>query len=606
MRKLILSAILSMLALHICAQNLTDNYQQVLNLGEWLEYDQALAALEDLPDGSLSQYYKIKLLLLTGNYHDAIEASSYFMQHWAEAAVGINCQWIRAYSLKKIGLYNDALFDFLELSRRDSLLSDIAWINAAYCYQQEGFKEASDDILDSLSRLSANNQDKVLLISLLKEQLQLSPGAVSKTLNKGSIYQAGRLIGRRKYQEAHSLLSRFIRYNKGSRHLGQAQYLIGKCLERQDKLTLAAQAYIKAPELQSGSEWSDDALFRAGWCYYKLKNNSRALNIWQDVTIRFPGSDFYEAALFWQGKVLHDMGDDLSSEEKYRELSNAYKYTYYGLRAREKLNDYIQPQDSVSSAEMEQVVLFDPSATEQTFDSDNWIRDHRPYRQASRLVELGIIDDARKLAEGLRKISWDDPIALHYLGQLYSQAGMDPQAIYCAKRSFELWIGPKPKSLLETLYPKRYLYSIGKSIKEHPLEAALVLSVMRQESKFVAGARSSAGARGLMQIMPKTGKRLSGLKKFEKNTLYHPGNSIEYGTKFLANLLRQFNGSLIPALAAYNAGPQRVKKWLKSERCRQDHDYLLEEIPFLETRNYVKKVMVGYYIYRWLLLEEKI
>ncbi len=605
MRKFILSVILLMLSFHISAQNSSDSYQQVLTLGEWLEHDQALAVLEGLPDDSLSQYYKIKLLLLAGNYHEAIKASNYFKQRWPGSSFDLNCQWQRAYSLKKIGLYNDALFDFLELSSRDSLLSDIAWINAGYCYQQEGFKKASDDIFDSLSRLSVNKQDELLLISLLKEQSQPSPGAAPTAVNKGSIYKAGRLISRKKYQEANNLLSRFIRYNKGSHNLGQAQYLIGKCLERQGKLALAAQAYIKVPEFQRGSGWSDDALFRAGWCYYKMENKPQALKTWQDATIRFPGSDFYEVALFWQGKALQDLGDDVSAKEKYRELSNAYEYTYYGLRAREKLNGYNQPQDSISSAGMEQVVLFDPSVTEQTFASDNWIRDHRPFRQASRLVELGLMDDARKLAEGLRKISWNDPIALHYLGQLYSQAGMDPQAIYCAKRSFDLWIGPKPKSLLETLYPQRYLYSIEKSISEHPMEAALVLSVMRQESKFVAGARSRVGARGLMQIMPKTGKRLSGVKKFDKDALYHPGTSIEYGTKFLANLLKQFDGSLIPALAAYNAGPQRVKKWLKSERCRQDYDYLLEEIPFLETRNYVKKVMVGYYIYRWLL-EEKI
>jgi soluble lytic murein transglycosylase len=587
------------IALPAEAQEHNDPMQQVLVLGEWLEYGKALAAIESLPQDSLSQYNKIRLLVLSGDYQRAIKETDVFFDAWPNSAMGINCKWQRAYSLKKIGLCRDALFDYLELARLDTLLSDIAWINVGLCFQQEGYAGEAKAIFDSLSVAGKENGGDSLLKAFLHSQateIKSSPST-----NKGTIYQASRLIGRKKYESARKLLDRFVRYNKGNSFLGQAQYLIGKCLERQGRLTQATEAYLKVPVIQPNSTWSDEAVFRAGWCQYKLKSFNQALKTWQQVQDRYPSSDFAEVAAFWQAKTLQRIGDSLAAKSKYLEVASKFEYSYYGWRAREKLNGLFLLADSLCPEKIVQLAFLDSAVSHPQVIQDNWIKDHRRFNQAQRLVDLGLFEEAGKLAGAIRKISWNDPVALHYLAQLYSQAGMDPIAIYCAKRSFDLWMGPKPRSLLKVLYPKRYLNSIETALIANPIEAALVLSVMRQESKFVANARSRAGARGLMQIMPKTGKRLSGLKKFKPDTLYHPETSIAYGTRFLAGLIRQFDGSIIHSLAAYNAGPQRVKQWLKSETARKDEDYLIEEIPYLETRNYIKKVMMGYYIYRWLL-----
>jgi soluble lytic murein transglycosylase len=587
------------------AQEPADAVQQAMMLGEWLEYDRALEVLNGIPGDSLSQHNKIRLLILSGDYHNAIKEADDFFQRWPGSGLEINCKWQRAYSLKKIGLYRGALYDFLELARQDPLLADIAWMNAGLCYQQQGQSKTAGRIFDSLAAAANSDGNDSLLVALLMTQPAPASGSAPPPARKGTIYKASRLISQKKYESARNLLTRFIRFNKGSGTLGQAQYLIGKCLERQGKLTLAAQAYLKVPEVQPGTSWADEALFRAGWCQYKMKAYGRALKHWREAQRRCPQSDFAEVSVFWQGKALEERGDSLAAREKYRELAAKYEYTYYGWRAREKLRGYSPSGDSLSPDRVAHLAFLDSAVAEPQPELESWIKNHRRFSQASRLVDMGLLDEAARLAEAIRKISWNDPVALHYLAQLYSQAGMDPQAIYCAKRSFDLWMGPRPKALMEVLYPARYLHSIELSLKEHPLETALILSVMRQESKFVAAARSRVGARGLMQIMPATGRKLSGSKMFNVDTLYHPGISIAYGTRYLSGLLKQFNGSVIHSLAAYNAGPNRVKQWLKSERCRNDDDYLIEEIPYLETRNYIKKVMVGYYVYRWLL-EEKI
>ncbi|MDQ7798774.1 MAG: transglycosylase SLT domain-containing protein [Candidatus Edwardsbacteria bacterium] len=605
MRKYLLLVLLFIIPGSLPSQETSDAVQQAMMLGEWLEYGRALDVLKGIPDDSLSQHNKIRLLILSGDHHRAIKEAGDFLQRWPGSPRGIDCKWQRAYSLKKIGLYRDALYDFLDLARQDPLLADIAWMNAGFCYQQQGQSKTAGRIFDSLASDGSSQGTDSLLISLLMAQPVSVSGSAPPPVRQGTIYKASRLISQKKYESARNLLTRFVRFNKGSSLLGQAQYLIGKCLERQGKLTLAAQAYLKVPEVQSGSSWADEALFRAGWCQYKMKAYGRALKHWREAQRRYPQSDFAEVSVFWQGKALEERGDSLAARGKYQELAAKYEYTYYGWRAREKLKGYSPSGDSLSPDKVAQLAFLDSAVAEPQLEPESWIKNHRRFSQASRLVDMGLLDEAAKLAEAIRKISWNDPAALHYLAQLFSQAGMDPQAIYCAKRSFDLWMGPRPRALIETLYPQRYLRSIEAALAESPVETALVLSVMRQESKFVAAARSRAGARGLMQIMPKTGQRLSGLKKFRPDTLYHPETSIVYGTRFLSSLLKQFDGSIVHTLAAYNAGPYRVKQWLKSERCRNDDDYLIEEIPYLETRNYIKKVMVGYYVYRWLL-EEKL
>lgn len=572
-------------------------------LGEWLEYDQALDMLKDLSGDSISQYVKVRFLVINRDYHSAIKEADIFLKTWPESNDRLNCLWQRAYSLKKIGLYRDALFDFMELAKQDTILSDIAWMNAGLCLRQEGNGKAAERIFDSLYTADGQRGGDSLLISIVSAQE--NPSIASAPNKKSTIYRANRLISRKSYTAAINLLDRFIHYNKNSQQLGQAQYMIGKCLERQGKILAAAQAYLKVPVVQPASTWSDEAYFRAGWCYYKIKSWDRALECWQDVSVKYPRGDFREVAIFWQAKLLQEKGEKAGALQKYRELASEYEYTYYGWRAKEKIRGYDLSDDSLSSEKVAQMAFLDSAVIQQPEEPDSWIKDHRRFTQASRLVDMGLFDEAGSLAEAIRKISWNDAVALHYLARLYSRAGMDPQAIFCAKRAFDLWLGPRPRSLMETLYPRRYLGYIGNSLSKSPMETALVLSVMRQESRFVAGARSRAGARGLMQIMPKTGKRLSGMKKFKPDTLYHPETSIDFGTKFLAGLIKQFDGSIIRSLAAYNAGPQRVKQWLKSERSRNDDDFLIEEIPYLETRNYIKKVMVGYYIYRWLLEEEK-
>ena len=121
-------------------------------------------------------------------------------------------------------------------------------------------------------------------------------------------------------------------------------------------------------------------------------------------------------------------------------------------------------------------------------------------------------------------------------------------------------------------------------------------------SAFNARAVSSSDARGLMQLLPSTGREVYqrlGLEAFRDDLLFDPQLNVRLGTQYLGRLADTHRGNLIPALAAYNAGPGRVKQWLK-ELSTADWDEFIERLPFEETRLYVKSVLRNYGVYQRL------
>ena len=128
-----------------------------------------------------------------------------------------------------------------------------------------------------------------------------------------------------------------------------------------------------------------------------------------------------------------------------------------------------------------------------------------------------------------------------------------------------------------------------------------MLSLIRQESVFNPGAKSIVGARGLMQLMPQTAKRLK--KHVRPNQLENPKLNIELGSKYITSLFKKYDQNLVYILASYNAGEARVKKWQEIYFESESILHNIETIPFLETRNYVKLIFRNIFFYK--VLEDK-
>ena len=153
---------------------------------------------------------------------------------------------------------------------------------------------------------------------------------------------------------------------------------------------------------------------------------------------------------------------------------------------------------------------------------------------------------------------------------------------------------------LKMFYPYPHEELVKQYSEQYKVDPCLVLAVIRTESRYNAQAVSRAGAKGLMQIMPETGTWIAKQMKmtdFSEEKLYQPAYNIPMGIWYLGYLNKTFNGDITKMLAAYNAGESKVRKWLNDgtwSGSLQDTD----EIPYLETKNYVDRVLFDYRVYK--------
>lgn len=158
------------------------------------------------------------------------------------------------------------------------------------------------------------------------------------------------------------------------------------------------------------------------------------------------------------------------------------------------------------------------------------------------------------------------------------------------------------KPALRRLFPIKYTETIVAAARHNELEPLLVAAVIQVESGFRDNAESAKGARGLMQIMPETGEWAAQQMRwdtFDVPMLFDPTTNVTVGTWYLRHLFNLFDDNLPVVLAAYNAGQNRVLGWLNEGRW-DGRSETLEDVPFGETRTYVRRVLATFDTYRWL------
>ncbi len=152
---------------------------------------------------------------------------------------------------------------------------------------------------------------------------------------------------------------------------------------------------------------------------------------------------------------------------------------------------------------------------------------------------------------------------------------------------------------ITVFYPQPHRDLVINSACQQNIDPYLVFAIIRAESKYQTNAESPLGAKGLMQIMPKTGAWIAeqqGIEEFTPNMLHDPDTNIQFGCWYLASLNQEFEGRLPLVIAAYNAGRGQVREWLLDGKW-DGTSHQLEKIPFEETRIYTKNVMKNYEAY---------
>jgi soluble lytic murein transglycosylase len=191
------------------------------------------------------------------------------------------------------------------------------------------------------------------------------------------------------------------------------------------------------------------------------------------------------------------------------------------------------------------------------------------------------------------------------VARLYKDGGRYDRAIEVMKHAvpnyFAVDVPELPRSYWEALFPKAYWGDLKRYSSENELDPYLVASLIRQESEFNPNAISRANAVGLMQLLPVTGKKVAKdvkLRHFNASQLYTPAVNLQLGTRYFKDMVDKF-GSFEYALAAYNAGSDRVEDWLAQGKYRDPQEFV-ESIPFTETREYVQAILRNANVYKQL------
>jgi len=354
-------------------------------------------------------------------------------------------------------------------------------------------------------------------------------------------------------------------------------------------------AYIIASHhgLQAGGAAYAEAEWLSGWIALRfLKDHDDALEHFKRMhaSVKFPVS--IARGAYWVGRALETADDADGAVTWYRKAA-AHPLTYYGQLAFARL----RPGKSL---ELPGVVTL-PDAPLPAFDN------HELVKVIEILGDLALHDFVRGFVNRLMELS-DKPNWWARTAKLARLSGRPDLSIRIAKQAARNGT-PLPREA----FPVVRLPALPKRAKGGPVERPLALAVIRQESAFRVTAKSHAGARGLMQLMPATAKVVSRklkLRYVRSRLVTSPKYNMTLGQAYLAELLDTFNGSYPLTLAGYNAGPHRSKRWIKQHGDPRDADVdavdWVEMIPFDETRNYVQRVLENVQIYRLGLAKTKV
>ncbi len=360
------------------------------------------------------------------------------------------------------------------------------------------------------------------------------------------------------------------------------------------------------------------AHWKAAWLAFRQGRTDEARQGFENQIALYPDSAEIPAALYWRARLAEEEGNPAMARAFYEKLSDRFRNYYYAEFGRQRLKslpgagDGSSKQGPIRDAalkeELPHYTLLDHisalPATGKIAATDP-PDDNLRVERARLLSNGGLADMAvRELqaAASQEGGTWAPP----EMARVYQDIGRYDRGIEIMKRTtpnyFAVDIPDLPRPYWEALFPKAYWPDLRKYSVLNGLDPYLVASLIRQESEFNALALSRANAVGLMQLLPKTGKSVAKqvkLKGYNEPQLFTPAVNLELGTRYFNEMVDKYNGQYEYALAAYNAGTDRVGDWLGQGHYRDPQEFV-ESIPFTETREYVQAILRNANVYRKL------
>ena len=343
--------------------------------------------------------------------------------------------------------------------------------------------------------------------------------------------------------------------------------------------------------------------WKAAWLTLREGRNADAGKAFEEQIALYPSGAETPAALYWRARLAEEDNQPVMARAFYQKISDRYRNFYYAELARQRMKHLAPASDTTTQyAILDRVPPLDSSG--KVTDSEP-PADELHVQKAELLGNGGLVDFAVRELQAAASSdggSWGPSET----AQLYVETGHYDRAIEVMKHSapnyFALDIPDLPRKYWEALFPKAYWTDLRRCAAANGLDPYLVASLIRQESEFNPSAVSRANAVGLMQLLPKTGKAVAKevkLRRYNASQLYTPAVNLQLGTRYFKGMVDRFGGSSEYALAAYNAGSDRVEEWLGQGKYRDPEEFV-ESIPFTETREYVQAILRNASVYKQL------
>jgi soluble lytic murein transglycosylase len=371
----------------------------------------------------------------------------------------------------------------------------------------------------------------------------------------------------------------------------EALWLRGRAHEDAQRPAEAAAAYRELVKRYPKREVAGAALWRLGWTAYLKGDRREAAQQWSRLSAVASSRTYRLPSLYWHARVTEDLRDRAAAAPLYTRVLSEAPRSYYGVLAQARLGQPANPATSVGIR-----LPADPADA---------IADDPGFARVGLLRRLGLVESALEELEDVVAQATGDTVRLYGFSSAYVREERYHLALRIVRRHFAGLAASGdpalPRAFWELLYPFGWRAEVTAAGQRTGVDPFLIAAVVREESSYHPRALSRAGARGLMQLMPATARPMAehrGLVFAGGDLLDDPVANLEMGTSFLAGLLREFKDPRL-ALAAYNAGPARLRQWWQARRS-DDIEAFVEQIPFDETRGYVKRVMLSWDEYRRL------
>ena len=413
-------------------------------------------------------------------------------------------------------------------------------------------------------------------------------------------------------------LLNFVKTNPTNSEAARILMSAARLMDQEDRTDEAIALWLRLPDEYPASIYASEANFLAGIAHFRNADYAEALTIFQKSLVLASVGEEQARAYLWIGKTQEKLGDTDSMQNAWQQAQALDPQGYYSLRAADLLTGsatFVPPNmyhpdadltaERAEAASWLRVTFSLPPETD--LDSPGELLNDLRLQRGREYWELGLYDEARLEFESLRNDVSDDPADSFRLANYLLDLGLYRPAIFAMRQVLTLaGMENQAEALRAPIYFNHIRYGmyyrelVESAAAEYDFHPILIYSVMRQESLFEGFVRSTAGARGLMQVIPATGdtvyNRIGWPSGYTDADLYRPLVSVRYGTYYLRYNANLLGGDLYATLAAYNGGPGNAFEW--QARGQGDPDLQLESIRFSETRDYIKSIYETYDAYK--------